>query len=137
MVRKSLVKGKKHEILGGIKVSSRQLSKWGKTGGRPQQYLNGAERARAFRLRKKQEKFGKEVELRNYRSYEEKPKKTSSFVRLICDKCQSKSIGGLGHLNQQCFGCYQGKMLEEKANNIIKRAGNSRERWRRFREKEN
>jgi hypothetical protein len=57
-------------------------------------------------------------------------------VRLICDKCQSKSIGGLGHLNQQCFGCYQGKLLEEKANNIIKRAGNSRERNKRFREKE-
>src|SRR5947209_3927493 len=103
-------KGGKHEILGGIKVSSQQLSKWGKLGGRPQKYLNSAERARAFRLRKKQERFGKKVELRDYRSYEEKPSKVSSFVRLICDKCGAKSIGGLGHLNQQCSCCYQGKL---------------------------
>jgi hypothetical protein len=56
-------------------------------------------------------------------------------VRLICDKCQSKSIGGLGHLNQQCFCCYQGKLVEEKEENVIKRAGISRERGKRFREK--
>jgi hypothetical protein len=149
MVRKSLVKGKskeftpsfqrkkakKHEILGGVKVSSQQLSKWGKLGGRPQKYLNSAERARALRLRKKQEKLGLKAKLRNYRSYEEKPNKISSFVRLICDKCGTKSIGGLGHLNQQCFCCHQGKLMEEKEENIIKRAGNSRERNKRFREK--
>jgi hypothetical protein len=135
MARKSLVKGKKHEILGGIKVSSQQLSKWGKLGGRPQKYLNSAERARAFRLKKKQERFGLGVELRNYRSYEEKPNKVSSFVRLICDKCGAKSIGSLKHLNQQCFCCHQGKLLEERINNIIKRAGSSKERVKRFREK--
>jgi hypothetical protein len=56
-------------------------------------------------------------------------------VRLICDKCGSKSIGSLVHLNQQCFCCYQGKLVEEIDNNIIKRAGNSRERGKRFREK--
>ena len=128
-------KGVKHEILGGIKVSSQQLSKWGKLGGRPQKYLTNAERQRAYKLRKKQEKFGLGVELRDYRSYEEKPIKVSSFVRLICDKCQSKSIGGLGHLNQQCSCCYQGKMVEEQVNNIIKRAGSSKERVKRFREK--
>lgn len=128
-------KAKKHEILGGIKVSSQQLSQWGKLGGRPQKYLTNAERARAFRLKKKKEKLGFKAELRNYRSYEEKPIKVNSFVRMICDKCQSKSIGGLGHLNQQCFCCYQGKMLEEKVDNIIKRAGSSRERWKRWKEK--
>jgi hypothetical protein len=63
-------KAKKHEILGGIKVSSQQLAKWGKLGGRPQQYSSNAERARAFRLRKKQEKFGEEAELRDYKSYQ-------------------------------------------------------------------
>jgi len=128
-------KGGKHEILGGIKVSSQQLSKWGKLGGRPQKYLNSAERARAFRLRKKQERFGKKVELRDYRSYEEKPSKVSSFVRLICDKCGAKSIGGLGHLGNQCSRCFKGKMVEEKEENIIKRAGSVRERVKRFREK--
>lgn len=127
-------KAKKHEILGGIKVSSQQLSKWGKLGGRPQKWTSEAERKRAERLRKKREKLGKEVELRNYRSYEEKPTKVNSFVRLICDKCGSKSIGGLGHLNQQCFCCHQGKLMEEKSE-IRKKAGSNRERNKRFREK--
>lgn len=49
---------KKFEILGGIKVSSKQLSEWGKSGGRPKKWKNEAERKRAERLRKKQEKFG-------------------------------------------------------------------------------
>lgn len=128
-------KAKKHTILGGIKVSSKQLSEWGSLGGRPKKWESEAERKRAERLRKKQEIFGLGVELRNYRSYEEKPSKVSSFVRLICDKCQSKSIGGLRHLNQQCSCCYQGKMVEEKEENIIKRAGSVRERVKRFREK--
>ena len=48
---------KKHTVLGGIKVSSKQLSEWGKSGGRPKVYSSNAERARAFRLRKKQEKL--------------------------------------------------------------------------------
>lgn len=47
---------KKFKILGGIKVSSKQLSEWGKTGGRPKKWTNEAERKRAERLRKKQEK---------------------------------------------------------------------------------
>ena len=107
-------KAKKHEILGGIKVSSKQLSEWGSLGGRPKKWENEAERKRAERLRRKQEKFGKEAELRDYRSYEEKPVKVSSFVRLICDKCGAKSIGGLGHLGNQCSRCFKGKMVEEK-----------------------
>lgn len=127
-------KGNKHEILGGIKVSSRQLSEWGKSGGRPQKWTNEAERKRAERLRKKQEKFGEKEELRNYRSYEEKPAKINSFVRMICDKCQAKSIGGSQHLGQQCFRCFKGKAVEVKAE-IRKRAGSSLERNQRFREK--
>jgi len=49
--------GKKYDILGGIKVSSRQLSKWGGLGGRPKKWENEAERKRAERLRRKQEKL--------------------------------------------------------------------------------
>jgi hypothetical protein len=86
-------KAKKHEILGGVKVSASQLSKWGKLGGRPKQYLNSAERARAFRLRKKQLAQGKEATLRNYCSYEDQP--VNSLVRLICQKCGAKSIGSV------------------------------------------
>ena len=127
-------KGKKHEILGGIKVSSQQLSEWGQSGGRPKKWTNEAERKRAERLRKKQEKFGKNVELRGYKSYGEKFTKINSFVRLICNNCQSKSIGGLGHLNQQCGSCFWGQTVEEKPE-IRKRAGSSLERNKRFREK--
>ena len=126
-------KRKKHKIWGGIKVSSEQLSEWGSSGGRPRKYKNSAERARAFRLRKKQEKFGEKAELREYRSYEEKSTKINSFVRLICDNCQAKSIGGLGHLNQQCGSCFQGQTVEEKPE-IRKRAGSGKERNKRFRE---
>jgi hypothetical protein len=46
--------------------------------------LSNAERARAFRLRKKQEKFGKKVELRDYKSYGEIQIKKSSIT---CPKC--------------------------------------------------
>ena len=125
-------KAKKHTILGGIKVSSQQLSEWGNLGGRPKKWENEAERKRAERLRKKQEKFGKEVELREYRSYEEKP--TISFTRMICDNCQAKSIGGSQHLGNQCSRCFKGKTVEEKVE-IRKRAGSSQERNKRFRER--
>ena len=81
-------KGKKHEILGGIKVSSQQLSEWGKTGGRPQKWKNSAERARAFRLRKKQEKFGVGVELRGYKSYGETQIKKVSITCPNCGKTE-------------------------------------------------
>ena len=125
-------KAKNHTILGGIKVNSEQLSEWGSLGGRPQKWNSEAERKRDERLRKKQVKFGKEVELREYRSYEEKP--TISFTRMICDNCQSKSIGGSQHLGQQCYSCFKGKTVEEKAE-IRKKAGSSKERWWRWREK--
>jgi hypothetical protein len=128
-------KAKKHRILGGIMVSSHQLSTWGSCGGRPRKWTSEAERKRAERLRKKQLEQGKQATLRNYRSYEEKPTKIKSFVRLICDKCHSKSIGGTKHLGEQCYHCHQGKMVEERVNNIIKRAGSSKERAKRFREK--
>jgi hypothetical protein len=103
-------KRKKHEILGGIKVSSRQLSQWGSLGGRPKKWTNEAERKQAERLRKKQEKFGKKVELRGYKIQ----KKKFNFVRMICNECQAESIGGRGHLGGQCWRCFWGKMTEGK-----------------------
>ena len=127
-------KAKKHEILGGIKVSSQQLSKWGSLGGRPQKWNSEAERKRAERLRKKQLEQEKGASLREYRSYEEQPNKSNSLVRLICDKCQKKSIGSLKHLGEQCYYCHQGNIQEEKVN-IRKRAGSNWERIKRFREK--
>ena len=102
-------KSKKHEILGGIKVSSEQLSQWGSLGGRPKKWKNEAERKRAERLRKKKERFGEKVELRKYRNYEKK----LSFVRMICSSCQAKSVGGIGHLGGQCVRCFGGRMVRE------------------------
>jgi hypothetical protein len=61
-------------------------------------------------LRKKQEKFGEKVELRKYRNYEKK----LSFVRMICDKCKAKSIGGLQHLGSQCFRFLEEGWLKNK-----------------------
>ena len=76
-------KRKKHSILGGIKVSSKQLSEWGSLGGRPKKYASTAEKSQAQRLRKKQEKFGEETQLRDYRSYgEEKIKRY-----ITCPSC--------------------------------------------------
>jgi len=102
-------KRKKHTILGGIKVSSQQLSEWGSLGGRPKKWNSESERKRAERLRRKKERFGKKVELRKYKSFEVK----LSFVRMICSNCQAKSIGGIGHLGSQCFRCFGGVMVRE------------------------
>jgi hypothetical protein len=61
-------KPKKHTVLGGIKVSSEQLSEWGSLGGRPKKWKNEAERKRWVREQKTKAKGKK---LRGYRSYEE------------------------------------------------------------------
>ena len=103
-------KSKKYEILGGIKVSSQQLSEWGSLGGRPKKWNSEKERKRAERLRKKKEKFGEKVELRGYK----KPQKKENFIRMICSSCQAKSVGGIGHLGGQCFRCFWGSMVGEK-----------------------
>ena len=64
-------KRKNYVILGGIKASSEQLSKWGSSGGRPRKYASNAEKQRAYKLRKKQAKLGKEAQLNPYRNYGE------------------------------------------------------------------
>lgn len=48
--------------------------------------------------------------------------------------CQSKSIGGWGHLEQQCSHCFQGQIVEDRSK-ISKRAGSSWERWKRWKER--
>src|SRR5256885_12990837 len=76
-------KRKKHTILGGFKVSSEQLSEWGSLGGRPKKYASTAEKSKAQRLRKKQEKFGEKAQLRGYKSYGEE--KIKRFI--TCPNC--------------------------------------------------
>lgn len=103
-------KAKKHKILGGIKVSSNQLSEWGKSGGRPKKYANNAERQRAYKLRKKQERFGKGVELRSY-CVKEKKVEFKSSLKMICSKCGAESIGGPQHLGGSCYRVFcEGRM---------------------------
>jgi len=62
-------RSQKYAILGGIKVSSKQLSKWGSLGGRPAKYSSNAERQRAYKLRKKQERLGIKVQLDERKTY--------------------------------------------------------------------
>ena len=157
-------KGKKHTILGGIKVSSKQLSEWGSLGGRPKKWTNEAERKRAERLRKKQEKFGKEVELRGYKSYGEIQVKKISITCPNCGKVEtdlSKYFNEKGeyipetwwfdtvrmekkNVRENSFFCVnclhsfsflRGEIKVKEVRKINKRAGNSGERVKRFREK--
>ena len=159
-------KAKKHVILGRIKVSSQQLSEWGKSGGRPKKYKNSAERAKAFRLRKKQEKFGEKAELREYRSYGETQIKK---ISIICPNCGKVEKDLRKYFNEQgefiektwwfdtvkwerknvrenrffCFGCSQifsffdENLKVQEVKEIQKKAGSSKERMRRFRERRN
>ena len=90
--------GKKHEILGGIKVSSKQLSEWGSLGGRPKQHSSNAERQRAYKLRKKQEKFGEKAELRGYKSYGEIQVKK---ISIICPNCGKVETDLKRYFNEQ------------------------------------
>lgn len=110
MVRKAKAKVKKHEILGGVKVSSDQLSEWGKSGGRPKKWNNEAERKRAERLRKKQEKFGKKVQLRAY-CVAEKNITIKGSLEMVCDKCRGEMIGSPQRLGGSCYRIFcEGKM---------------------------
>jgi len=159
-------KGKKHEILGGIKVSSQQLSEWGNLGGRPKQYSSNAERQRAYKLRKKQEKFGEKVELRGYKSYGEIQVKKISITCPNCGKVEtdlSKYFNEKGEFIEKtwwfdtvrmekrnirenefhCSKCswifsfFDENLKVKEVKEIQKKAGSSKERMRRFRERRN
>jgi hypothetical protein len=155
---------KKQEILGGIKVSSQQLSEWGSLGGRPQKWTNEAERKRAERLRKKQERFGENVELRGWRNYGKIQIKKTAIICPNCGKVETdlrKYFDEKGELIEKtwwfdtvkwekinvrensffCFGCSQTfsffdeNLKVKEVKEIQKKAGSSLERWRRWREK--
>lgn len=78
-----MAKKRKYKILGGVKVSSEQLSEWGSSGGRPKKYSSNAEKQRAYKLRKKQAKFGKNAQL--------EPRKTYGKIKIkkyfTCPQC--------------------------------------------------
>jgi len=155
---------KKHKILGGIKVSSQQLSEWGSLGGRPQKWTNEAERKRAERLRKKQEKFGEKAELREYRSYGEVQIKKISITCPNCGKIETdlrKYFDEKGEFIEKtwwfdtvrmekvnirenrffCSKCswsfsfFDENLKVKEVKEIQKKAGSNKERMRRFREK--
>jgi len=158
--------GKKHEIWGGIKVSSQQLSEWGSLGGRPKQYSSNAERQRAYKLRKKQEKFGEKAELRGYKSYGETQIKK---ISITCPNCGKVETDLKRYFNEQgefiektwwfdtvrwekknvrenrffCVNClhsfsfFDENLKVKEVKEIQKKAGSSKERMRRFRERRN
>lgn len=162
MVRKPSVRAKKHEILGGIKVSSQQLREWGSYGGRPKKWESEAERKRAERLRKKQERLGKEAQLAERKTYGEV--KISKY--LTCPNCGKVEQDSGKYFNDQgeyiketywfdtikmektrikenkfyCNKCfysgsfYDGEVKIKEVKTVEKRAGSSRERVRRWRE---
>jgi hypothetical protein len=103
-------KAKKHQILGGIKVSSQQLSKWGKLGGRPNKWTSEAERKRTERLRKKQEEFGTKAQLRKYKS--KKIVISEGSKELFCNVCKKWVIGG--RVGDGCQICFRGVYMENK-----------------------
>ena len=82
----------------------KDFKKWGKLGGRPQKWTSEAERKRAERLRKKQEKFGKKAELRKYNS--KKIVISEGLKKLFCSVC-SKGIFG-GRKGEECQSCHRG-----------------------------
>ena len=108
-------KGRKYEILGGIKVTSKQLREWGKSGGRPKKYANNAQRQRAYKLRKKQKKFGAKAQLRAYHQVEKNLGEISknlvkNSLELICNNCGVESIGGPQHIGESCYRFCGGRM---------------------------
>ena len=152
-----MVKGKKYTVLGGVKVSSRQLSEWGSYGGRPRKWANEAERKRFERQQKK------ENALRAYRSYGEV--KVDRFI--TCPQCRKVNHDLKRYFNEKgeyisetywfdtvrgvktnirenvytCLGCshafsfVRGEIVTGENRTQIKRAGSSAERSRRSRGK--
>ncbi|RHZ35835.1 hypothetical protein GvMRE_Ic4g3 [endosymbiont GvMRE of Glomus versiforme] len=149
--------------MGGVKVSSQQLSEWGSTGGRPKKYANPAERKRAHRLRKKQAQFGNQAQLA--------PRKTYGKViikkYLTCPNCGKINYDLSKYFNEKgeyipqtywfdtvrmkkinireneynCLNCYQtfsfhsGKIKLQETKKTVLQAGNSTERSQRSRAK--
>ena len=150
-------KAKKHRILGGITVSSQQLSQWGSYGGRPRKWTSEAERKRWARQQKKGSA------LREYRSYGEQ--KIDKY--LTCPHCHNISHDLGQYFDKQgkfiaesfwfdtikmeksrikenkfvCEKCHYsysfkaGEIVVNEIKTVNLRAGSSKERVKRFREK--
>ena len=151
-----MVKSKKYIVLGGVKVSSEQLSEWGSYGGRPAKYASNAERQRAKRLREKQKKLGGEAKLEPRRTYGEV--KIKQFI--TCPQCGKVNHDLRQYFNEKgeyipeiywfdtvkwektnirenvyiCLSCshafsfLRGEIVAEENRTEIKRAGSSAER---------
>lgn len=150
-------KRKKYAVLGGVKVSSEELSEWGSLGGRPRKWNNEAERKR---FERQQKKGG---QLNPYRSYGEA--KIKKFI--TCPKCGKVNWDLSKYFNEKgeyipetwwfdtvrwektnireniyfCVNCshgfsfLRGDIEAEEEREVIKRAGSSKERSRRSRKK--
>lgn len=156
-------RSKKHTILGGIKVSSEQLSEWGSLGGRPKKYASTAEKSKAQRLRKKQKELGEKAQLRGYKSYGEE--KIKRFI--TCPHCRTVNNDLRQYFNEKgeliketywwspekgkhnireniyrCFKCSRdfsfltGEIKIGEIKTVIPKAGSGTERSRRSRRKE-
>lgn len=154
---------KKHMILGGVSVSSKKLSEWGSSGGRPPKYSSNAERQRAYKLRKKQAKLRTEAQLDGRKTYGEV--KIKRYI--TCPQCGKVSHDLKQYFNEKgeyipetwwydsardcktniqeniyhCLKCYhafsfsRGEIKAKEIKTVIKRAGSSTERSRKFRNK--
>jgi len=156
-------RSKKYTILGGVKVSSRQLAEWGSSGGRPKKYASNAEKQRAYKLRKKQERLGPEAQLEPRKTYG----KEIISKYLTCPSCGKVNYDLSQYFNEKgeyipetywfdtvqmekrnireneyhCLNCYQvfsfhsGKIKAQATKKIFPRAGTNAERQKRFYDK--
>lgn len=154
---------KKHTLIGGVKVSSQQLSEWGSTGGRPKKYASIAEKSRAQRLRKKQTQLGSKVQLEPRKTYGQE----IINKYLTCPNCGKANYDLSQYFNEKgeyipqtywfdttrmqkinireneyhCLNCYQtfsfqtGKIKLQETKRIIPQAGTSTQRSQRSRAK--
>jgi len=148
---------KKYTLMGGAKATSQQLSEWGSGGGRPKKYSSAAESQRAYRLRKKQARFGGQAQLEPRRTYGREIIKKF----LTCPNCGKVNHDLSNYFNEKgeyipetwwfdmakmekskvrenqyhCSNCYQtfsfhsGKLKVQENKTIIPRAGTAAE-WK-------
>ena len=129
-----------YKILGGKRVSSKQLSEWGSSGGRPRKWSSEAERKKWSR---QQKALAEGRKIRGYRSYGE-----TNIKRLgICSNCnwtddnplQQDWEGGKNWQGREviysCRRCHLPTMIKLEEETGIKRAGSGSERFLRWKSK--
>jgi hypothetical protein len=128
----------KHTILGNKKVSSRTLSHWGKTGGRPAKYNSRAARLAARKIQRAIRLGKNPDELRSYKTITETQGQPTSWkFEGQCDNCGSKVWGGNPNTEgQQCQTCHWGSYQRITSNILtIKRAMTGSERMKAYRDR--